>query len=124
MYTLARLRILPSVPEAGEAQHTSVRRADEIRLPTVRLLEPFVLAARRNDAPMAPEGITEHGFGGDRLRPRIEACRQLLQRLFPPPWNEAPAHGDEFGCGACGRPHDIDRVRRRNVVVGLEILGR
>src|SRR5258708_34785422 len=81
------LRVLPSVPEPGEAQHTAVRGADVIGLPAVRSLEPLVVAARRNDAPMARERIPEHGLVGNGLRSCVEAGWQLLQGLFPSPWN-------------------------------------
>jgi len=40
------------------------------------------------------EGISEHGLIGNALGARVEACRQLLEGLFPPPRNEAPAHRD------------------------------
>src|SRR5258708_29041345 len=84
-----------------------------------RLCEPLVIAARRHDAAMPLGRVPEHGLIGNALGARVEACRQLLQGLFPPPWNEPPAHRDEFGGVAGGQLHDIDRISGRNVVVGL-----
>lgn len=45
--------------------------------------------------------------------------RSPRRSLLPPPWHEAPAHRDKFGTAAGGRPYDVDRVRRRDVVVCL-----
>jgi hypothetical protein len=91
-HRFAGLRTFPSVPEAGEAQDAAVCPADEIRLPAVRHLEPLVVAACQDDAPITPEGVTEHRLVGNGLRSRVEAGRQLLQGLFPPPWYKGPAH--------------------------------
>jgi hypothetical protein len=55
---------------------------------------------------------------------RFEAGWHLLQGLLPPPRNEPPAHREEFGGAAGGRRHDLDGVRRRDIVVGLQIAGR
>src|SRR5258708_37771216 len=73
---------------------------------------------------MALERVAEHRLIGNALGPRVEACRQLLQRLFPPPWNETPAHRYQLGGAVSGWPHDPYRVRRCDVVVGLQIAGR
>lgn len=65
--------------------------------------------------------ITEHRLIGDSLRARVEARWHFLQCLLRPPRNQAPAHRDQLA-RAFGRcPHDIDRVRRRDVVVALQI---
>jgi hypothetical protein len=69
---------------------------------------------------MARERIAKHGLVGHSLRSRIEARRQLLKRLFPPPWNEPPAHWDKLGGAISRRLYDIDRVRRRDVVARLQ----
>src|SRR5258707_2749612 len=73
---------------------------------------------------MARERIPEHRLVGNSLRSCVEARRQLLQGLLPPPWNEPPAHRDELdpasGCGS----HDFYRVGRSDVVVGLQIASR
>src|SRR6267378_4996546 len=73
---------------------------------------------------MARERIPEHRLVGNSLRSCVEARRQLLQGLLPPPWNEPPAHRDELdpasGCGS----HDFYRVGRGDVVVGLQIASR
>src|SRR5262249_42149738 len=53
----------------------------------------------------------------------VEARRQLLERLFPPPGNEPPAHRHKLGYAAIGRPHHVHGVGRGDVVVGLEIAG-
>jgi hypothetical protein len=66
------------------------------------------------------EGISEHGLIGNALGAR-EACRQLLEGLFPPPRNKPPAHRYQLGRAVGGWPHDLYRVSRRNVVVGLQI---
>src|SRR5258708_36938607 len=73
---------------------------------------------------MALERVAEHRLIGNALGPRVEACRQLLQRLFPPPWNETPAHRYQLGGAVSGWPHNPYRVRRCDVVVGLQISGR
>src|SRR5262249_22830467 len=91
-HALAGLWVLPSVIETSEAEHAPVRSHDVIGLPAVWPLEPFVIATCRDHAPIALEGVAEHRLVGDALRTCVEARRQLLQRLFPPPWNEAPAH--------------------------------
>ena len=70
---------------------------------------------------MAPERVAEHGPVNDGLGAGVEACRQLFQRLVPPIGNEPPAHGHKLGGAAISRPHDIDSVRRRDVVVRLQI---
>ncbi len=67
------------------------------------------------------EGISEHGLIGNALGARVEACRQLLEGLFPPPRNKPPAHRYQLGRAVGGWPHDLYRVSRRNVVVGLQI---
>jgi hypothetical protein len=72
----------------GEAQHTAVPRADEVWLFAVRHLEPLVVATRGQNAPMPLECIPEHRLVDNAFGSRVEACRQLLERLFPPPWNE------------------------------------
>ncbi len=79
---LPGLWVLPSIPQTGETQHISVRRADEIRLPTVQPLEPLVIAGGRDDSPMALERIAERGPVGNSLRSCVEASRQLLQGLL------------------------------------------
>src|SRR5258708_7541205 len=91
-HRLAGLGVLPPIPQAGKTQHAAVRRADEIRLPAIWPLEPFVIAACWDDAPMACERVTEHRLIGDSLGSVVEACRDLLQGLLPPPRNDAPAH--------------------------------
>src|SRR5262249_53571918 len=90
----------------------------------VRLLEPFVVAARWDDASMSLECVSKHRLVGDAFCTGVKACRQLLQGLFPPPRNESPAHGDKFGRTASSLLHDRYRVRRRDVVVGRKIGGR
>jgi len=67
------------------------------------------------------EGISEHGLIGNALGACVEACRQLLEGLFPPPRNKPPAHRYQLGRAVGGWPHDLYRVSRRNVVVGLQI---
>jgi hypothetical protein len=67
------------------------------------------------------EGISEHGLIGNALGARVEACRQLLEGLFPPPRNKPPAHRYQLGRAVGGWPHDLYRVSRRNIVVGLQI---
>src|SRR5258705_10658346 len=73
---------------------------------------------------MSFERVEKHGLVGDSLRSRVEAGRQLLQGLVPPPWNEPPAHRDEFSGAASAQLYDIDGIGGRNVVVGLQIRGR
>jgi hypothetical protein len=50
---LASLRRLPTVPQACETQHAAVRRTDEIGLLAVGPCDPFIVAARRDDAAVA-----------------------------------------------------------------------
>src|SRR5258708_21882568 len=102
------LGVLPSIPKARETQHSAVPRTDEIRLLAIRPFKPLIIAAGRNDAPMALERVPEHGLIGNALGARVEACRQLLQGLFPPPWNEPPAHRRLDGSSSSrssNRPH-------------------
>jgi hypothetical protein len=47
----------------------------------------------------------------------------MLQGFFPPPWNEARAHGDQLARTFCRWPNDINRGRRRDVVVRLQGTG-
>src|SRR5258707_7750068 len=102
---LPRLGVLPSIPKARETQHSAVPRTDEIRLLAIRPFKPLIIAAGRNDAPMALERVPEHGLIGNTLGARVEACRQLLQGLFPPPWNEPPAHRYQLVGAVGGWPH-------------------
>src|SRR5260370_15509238 len=67
------------------------------------------------------EGVAEHGLIGNTLGARVEAGLQLLHRLFPPPWNEPPAHRYQLVGAVGGWSHDLHRVRRCDVVVGLQI---
>jgi hypothetical protein len=99
----------------------AVPRTDEVGLLAVGPLEPLVIAACRDDAPIALEGVTEHRLCGDSLRSRVKARWQFLQCLIPPPGNEPPAHGDQLARAFGRGPHDIDRVSRRDVVVGLQV---
>ena len=46
---------------------------------------------------------------------------EFSARLVPPIRNEPPAHRHQIGSVAGGRPYDVDRIGRRNVVVGLEV---
>src|SRR5215468_6959884 len=70
------------------------------------------------------ESATEHWLVGDAPCSGIEACGQLFERLFPPPWNEARAHRHQFDGATGDRPHHIDRISRRNVVVRLQIASK
>src|SRR5260370_24134449 len=73
---------------------------------------------------MARERIPEHRLVGNSLRSCVEARRQLLQGLFPPPWNEPPAHRDELDPASGYGSHDFYRVGRGDVVVSLQIARR
>src|SRR5262249_14904978 len=81
-HRLASLGILPPVPKARKTQHAAIRGADEIEMLAVWHFHPLVIAARRDDAAVALERIAEHRLTGDALDARVEARRQLLQRLF------------------------------------------
>src|ERR1700730_108803 len=98
-----------------------IRSADIARLLAIRSLTPFVIAARRNDAAVALEGIAEHWFVGDAFRASVEGRRQLLQRLFAPVRNETPAHWHQFRGTTIGELHDISGIGWSDVVVGLQI---
>src|SRR5437899_9754065 len=78
-----------AVEGLGLDQDLFVGRADEIRLPAIRPLEPFVIATGRNDTSMVRERVPEHGFIGNGLRSRV----------------------DEFNGAAGSVPYDLDRVR-------------
>jgi hypothetical protein len=70
---------------------------------------------------MAPERVAEHRPVDDGLGAGVEGRRQLLHRLVPPVGNEPPAHRHKLGGAAIATLHHIDGVRRRDVVVGLQI---
>src|SRR5216684_590653 len=72
---------------------------------------------------MASEDIAEHGFVDNRLRAGVEGGWRLLDGLFPPRWNESPPHRHKAVGAVVGRPHDVDGIGWRDVVVGLQIAG-
>ena len=100
---------------------TPIRAADIARLLAIRSLDPFVIAARRNDAAVALEDIAGHWFVGDAFRASVEGRRQLLQRLFPSVRNETPAHWHQFRGATIGELHDINGIGWSDVVVRLQI---
>src|SRR5262249_52242772 len=74
-YAFTAFRILPSVIQASKTQHAPVRCCDVVGLPAVGPLDPFVVAAGRDDAPIALERIPEHRLVSDTLCTGIEAGR-------------------------------------------------
>jgi len=81
-YGLPGLGILPPISEAREAQGAAICSTDVIRRLAIGADNPFVIAARRNDASVALENVAEHRLVDDALGAGIEASRQLLQWLF------------------------------------------
>src|SRR5262249_61320646 len=70
---------------------------------------------------MALEGIAEHRLGCDRLDARVESRElHLLERLFPMPWDQAPAHRDQLAL-AIRRADRINDVGRADVIARLNI---
>jgi hypothetical protein len=79
-----------------------------------------LIAGGRHDAAGAFEGRVEHWLLRDRLGPRVERRWHFLGGLFPPAWNEAPAHRDKLG-GTIRQSHDVDRRYRSDIVAGAQV---
>src|SRR5215470_1082601 len=82
---LAGGAILPSLPQAGEAEHAAVLHNDRIGLLGLRVeLLPLVEAVRGNDAAAFSEGVSEGRLLRNRLGLRVDIAEAYLNILRPP----------------------------------------
>ena len=79
-HRLAGLGVLPPVPQARETQHPAVHRTDETGLLAVGPCDPFIVAARRDDAAMALERVTKYGT----YRRRSSSARRRSRAIASP----------------------------------------
>ena len=88
-------------------------------------LLPFVPAARRHQAAPLLEGLAIGRRGLDAIGARVDRAVGLLAELvgLQPERHQAPSCHDQLAA-VTGRPDDRHDVRRRDVVVGLQLLRR